>query len=81
MSDFNGKVAHLKEVESLVYTICLKLLEHESEALQLAEAVLCELFRDSGYWLLEPAERPGSVLGHCMRACAARQKRQWSRIS
>ncbi len=83
MSDFNRKVAQLKEEESYVYTICLSMLVHEPEALALSKKVLCELFRDEGYWQLAPADRPKSLLKHCIKAYAAglSQQKKVSRIS
>ncbi|MGO4370616.1 hypothetical protein AB4Z21_07420 [Paenibacillus sp. MCAF20] len=57
MLGFEQKVEYLRRYETLVFTICIKLLADELAACKAAELLMCRLFRDTGFWAACEAER------------------------
>jgi hypothetical protein len=69
MLDFHKKVEILRGYESLCYTVCVTLILDEQAACKMAEQMLCQLFGDNEFWLLQETERPSYILRLCKRGC------------
>lgn len=57
MLGFEQKIDYLRRCESLVFTICIKLLADELAACKAAEQLLRRLFHDGCFWTACEAER------------------------
>ncbi|OMF24843.1 hypothetical protein BK133_22380 [Paenibacillus sp. FSL H8-0548] len=69
MFDFQKKIEKLRQFESLCFTVCVTLLTEEQAANNTAERVLCQLFADKSFWLMEESEKPPYILRLCTCEC------------
>ncbi|GBG09380.1 hypothetical protein B1748_13995 [Paenibacillus sp. MY03] len=65
---FQQKVAELREIEPVVYTICLSLTDNEQAACAVAKRALTALFQDNEFWILDARNRRPYILKQCLRS-------------
>ncbi|WP_262674881.1 hypothetical protein [Paenibacillus sp. J5C2022] len=67
MAVFQDKVQLLRDIESITYTYCLRLLAEEPTAAAAAQKVLCHLFQDCEFWRMNDGERQRYILKKCFQ--------------
>ncbi|MFD0959611.1 hypothetical protein [Paenibacillus chungangensis] len=65
MAVFQDKVQRLRDIESITYTCCLRLLAEEPTAAIAAQKVLYQLFQDYEFWRMNDGERQRYILKKC----------------
>jgi hypothetical protein len=61
MIDSSSRIAILKSVEVLCYSLCVHLLVEEQLSTEAAKATLLDLYQDERFWLLDSTDREKRV--------------------